>query len=212
MASLNNPVNLQNIIDRFADYVVATANSGIVWGLDNKPFSEMDDYYFGGFTYGKSISIQGQGYQGTKIASNIYEGVLLETFRYSNIRNMRAILEVTFSDDPASEGWGGNYKPEGFVNYALPYTDPYPLEPYGVVFDQTQKAHLSGAYTYSTDSGRLARGQISPGNRITKAGLEDLFDRARSLYYDFLDDTVQVTITVCHSSCHYSCHSSRSRR
>jgi hypothetical protein len=205
MASLNNPVNLQNIIDRFADYVVAAANSGIVWGFDNKPFPEMDGYYFGGFTNGKSISIQGQGYQGTKIYSNIYEGVLLETFRYSNIRNMRALLYVTFSDDPASEGWGGNIKPPpGGYDLALPYDVPYPPRAGGYIFDQTAKAHLSTSFTYSTDSGRLARGQISPGNRITRTGLEDLFDRARSLYYDFQDDTVEVTITVCHSSCHYS--------
>jgi hypothetical protein len=120
---------------------------------------------------------------------------------------------VTFSDDPASEGWGGNYKPVGKdVNYALPYTDPYPLEPYGVVFDQTAKAHLSTNYTYGVDYNRLARGQVVAGNRITSAGLEDLFNRARSLYYDFQDDTVEFTLTVCHSSCHYSCHSSRSRR
>jgi hypothetical protein len=193
MASLNNPVKLQNMIDRFADYVVAAANSGIVWGLDNKPFPEMDDYYFGGFTSGKSISIQGQGYQGTKIDANgIYIGLILETFRYSNIRNMRALLYVTSTDEQT-----GQY-------YQAPVG--------GYVFDQTAKAHFSGAYTYGVDYNRLARGQPVAGNRITAAGLEDLFNRARSLYYEFLNDTTEVTIFVCHSSCHYSCHNSRSRR
>jgi hypothetical protein len=194
MASLNNPVNLQNIIDRFADYVVVAANSGIAWGLDNKPFPEMDDYYFGGFTSGKSISIQGQGYQGTKIdASGIYIGLILETFRYSNIRNARVLLYVTSTDEQTGE------------YYEAPVGGGY-------VFDQTAKAHLSTNYTYGVDYNRLARGAAVAGNRITAAGLEDLFNRARSLYYEFLIEAAEITIFVCHASCHYSCHSSRTRR
>jgi hypothetical protein len=218
MASLNNPVNLQNIIDRFADYVVVAANSGIVWGLDNKPFPEMPDYYFGGFTSGKSISIQGQGYQGYRINASgsnaIYDGILLETFRYSNIRNMRALLFMTTTYEQTGQF---PEEPDPFdPDIVLQVSD---ISAFNVItsgayiYDQTAKAHLNVFnYLYSPDSNRLARGQIVAGNRITRAGLEDLFDRARSLYYDFLDDTVTVVITVCHGSCHYSCHNSRSRR
>ena len=195
MASLDNPVTLQNIIDRFADYVVATANSSIVWGTNAIPFPELSAAYFGGTTDGKTISLTGAGARGTIVtALPIYNGVLVETFRYSNIRNMRAVLTVTES---GGAPWNIS---------AGPRTTP------GTIFDQTQKSHLNTSYIYTTDSSRLARGQPLTGNNITRAGLEDLFDRARSLYNDFLDDTVTVTVTVCHASCHSSCHNSRSRR
>jgi len=190
MASLDNPVILQNIVDRFADYLVATANSGIVWGTNAIPFPELSAAYFGGTTAGKAISLTGAGARGTIItALPIYNGVLTETFRYSNIRSMRALLFVT--------GGGGN-------------TGSRPTP--GYIFDQTQKAHLNTSYIYATDSTRLARGQPITSNQITRAGLEDLFDRARALYNDFSDDTVTVTVEVCHASCHSSCHNSRSRR
>jgi hypothetical protein len=38
MATLNNPVNANNLVDRFNDFVAATANRNIVWGTGNKPF------------------------------------------------------------------------------------------------------------------------------------------------------------------------------
>jgi hypothetical protein len=195
MASLTNPVTLQNIIDRFADYVVATANSGIVWGTNAIPFPELSAAYFGGTTAGKAISLSGAGARGSLVAAlTIYNGVLSETFRYSNIRNMRAILNVTVTGGAPWNVSAG------------------PRTPGGVIFDQTQKSHLNTGYIYGADSSRLARGQPITGNSITRAGLEDLFDRARSLYNDFADDTVTVTVSVCHASCHSSCHSSRSRR
>ena len=195
MASLDNPVILQNIIDRFADYVVATANSGIVWGTNAIPFPELSAALFGGTTEGKPTSLSGAGARGTLItALPIYNGVLSETFRYSNIRNMRAILNVTVT---------GEY----------PWNTPAgPRTTGGVIFDQTQKSHLNTSYIYAADSNLLARGQPVTGNTITRAGLEDLFDRARTLYNDFADDTVTITVSVCHASCHSSCHSSRTRR
>jgi hypothetical protein len=197
MASLNNPITLQNQIDRFADYVVAAANSGIVWGTNAIPFPDFPGYVFGGDTSGKTISIQGAGYGGYKItADRIYTGILLETYRYSNIRYLRAILYVTSTDEQT-----GQY-----------YQAPVPGAPGGVIFDDTQKAHLNTAYTLSADTNSLARGQIVAGNKMTSAGLEDFFDRARSLYYNFLGQTHTEIVTVCHSSCHYSCHNSRSRR
>lgn len=195
MASLDNPVTLQNIVDRFADYVVATANSSIVWGTNAIPFPELSAAYFGGTTAGKTIALTGAGARGTIVtALPIYNGVLSETFRYSNIRNMRAILNVT-------------------VTGGAPWNiSAGPRTPGGTIFDQTQKSHLNTSYIYATDSARLARGQPLTEAQITRAGLEDLFDRARTLYNDFADDTVEITVTVCHASCHSSCHNSRSRR
>ena len=195
MASLDNPIKLQNLIDRFADYVVATANSGITWGTNAIPFPELSAAYFGGTTAGKSTSLTGAGSRGTLItALPIFNGVLSETFRYSNIRNMRAVLNVTVTGDAPWNISAG------------------PRTPGGIIFDQTRKAHLNTSYIYATDSNRLTRGQPVLGNVITRVGLEDLFDRARTLYNDFADDTVTVTVSVCHASCHSSCHGSRSRR
>lgn len=195
MASLTNPVTLQNIFDRFADYVAATANSGISWGTDAIPFPELSAAYFGGRISGKDPSLTGAGARGTIVtALPIYNGVLSETFRYSNIRNMRAILNVTVTG-----GYPWN-------------VSAGPRTPGGIIFDQTRKAHLNTSYIYGTDSNRLARGQPLTANTITRAGLEDLFDRARTLYNDFADDTVTVQVNVCHASCHSSCHNSRSRR
>jgi hypothetical protein len=201
MASLTNPVTLQNIFDRFGDYVVATANSGISWGTNAIPFPELSAAYFGGTTSGKDTSLTGAGARGTIVnAATIYNGVLSETFRYSNIRNMRAILNVTVTGEAPWNVSAG------------------PRTPGGIIFDQTRKAHLNTGYIYGTDPNRLARGQPIAGNTITRGsasdgtGLEDLFNRARNLYYDFADDTETVLVNVCHASCHASCHSSRSRR
>jgi hypothetical protein len=193
MAFLNDPINQQDIIDRFGDYVVALANFGISWGFGDKPFPEMDDYYFGGTKAGKPTSLSGAGSSGTLInADAIYNAVLSETFRYTNIRLMRALLYLTFDDVQTGQFYQA---PAG-----------------GYIFDQTAKSHLSTSYTIGANPAVLARGQPVAGSTITRAGLEDLFDRARTVYQAYENSTETITIFVCHSSCHYSCHNSRSRR
>jgi len=194
MAFLSDPIKQQDIIDRFGDYVVALANFGISWGIGNKPFPEMPDSYFGGTKAGKPTSLSSAGSSGTLInAATIYNAVLSETMRYTNIRNMRALLYVTTTDVPTGQVYqaptGGGY-----------------------IFDQTAKTHFNAAYIYGVNPGFLARGQPVAGSIITRAGLEDLFDRARTLYQAFAANTEPVQIDVCHASCHYSCHNSRSRR
>jgi len=99
MAFLSDPIKQQDIIDRFGDYVVALANFGISWGIGDKPFPEMPDSYFGGTKAGKPTSLSSAGSSGTLInAATIYNAVLSETMRYTNIRNMRALLYVTTTD------------------------------------------------------------------------------------------------------------------
>ena len=52
--ALTDPISRQNIVDRFADYVRATANAGISWGTNAYPFGEWTHgYLFGGDTNGK---------------------------------------------------------------------------------------------------------------------------------------------------------------
>lgn len=189
MATLTNPINAQNIVDRFADYVTATANSGISWGTNAIPFGEMDAGYFGGDTGGRGISISGGNISNTPItASTIYDTLCAETQTYSNIRNMRALLFVT--------GGGGN-------------TGSRPTP--GYVYDGTAVAHLNTNYRQGQIN--ATNPSVSSGNAISAANLETLFDRLRSVYSDnYRASTQTIQIDVCHASCHSNCHSSRGRR
>jgi hypothetical protein len=193
MAFLSDPIKQQDIIDRFGDYVVALANFGISWGLGDKPFPEMDDYQFGGTKAGKPNQLPISLASGTPInAALIYNAVLYETFRFTNIRLMRALLYLTFDDVQTGQFYQA---PAG-----------------GYIFDQTAKSHLSTSYTIGVNPAVLAAGQVYIANQITRAGLEDLFDRARTVYQAYENSVETITVFVCHSSCHSSCHNSRIRR
>ncbi len=190
MATLNNPVNAQNIVDRFADYVVAQANSSISWGTNAVPFSEMSTAYFGGDTNGRGISISGTAVAGDPInAGTIFNALCAETQTYSNIRRLRAILNVT--------GGGGN-------------SGTRPTA--GVIYDNTAKAHMNTGYR----QGRIdpTNPGVSSGNAISASVLETFFQRLRDDVYtnNYFVTTTTVQIDVCHASCHSNCHSSRGRR
>lgn len=190
MATLNNPINPQNIVDRFADYVVATANSNIAWGTNAYPFEEWTyGAEFGGTTGGKAIGINGSNIDavGNIInAANIYNALLNETYTYTNIRNLRAILFV-----------GGSGGDNG--------SRPTP----GIVYDVTAKAHFNTAYRLGISAGAS---NVSSGNTATASGLETFFDNLRNSYASARDNTVTLQVNVCHASCHSSCHGSRGRR
>lgn len=111
MASLTNPVNPQNIVNRFADYVVATANSGISWGYNAVPFGEFPSGYFGGYTSGKGIEISGGSINTGYIhAGTIYNVLVAETTRYTKIRNLRALRYVV------GYGYNYDYTAKAFMN------------------------------------------------------------------------------------------------
>jgi hypothetical protein len=194
MVTLTNPVASQNIVDRFADYVTYTANTGIVWGTNSLPTFEgttvVDSTYFGGTTSGRPIGITGNtiGASGSNIiALNIFNTLLNETNAYTSIRNLRAILFV--------EGAGGNTG-----------TRPNP----GTIFDQTSVSYLSSTYLQSIDNTNLQ--QPTAGSNITTSGLETFFTNLTTQYQASRASAVTVQTNVCHASCHSSCHGSRSRR
>jgi hypothetical protein len=192
MASLTNPVTKQNIVDRFADYVRDTANSGISWGTNAYPFGEFDQGgIFGGGTGGKGIQIDGNSIgtngSGDITAQNIYDTLITETYRYTKIRNMRAVLFV--------DGGGGN-------------TGSRPTA--GVVYDQTAVAYMSDSYLQGVSAGR---DDVYAGNNVTAGGLEVMFSNMRNAYNGARGNSAGTFQTnVCHASCHSSCHSSRGRR
>lgn len=190
MATLTDPITPQNIVDRFADFVNADANAGIAWGTNAKPFGEMPAGNFGGGTGGTGIGITGANVGAADAligATTIYNVLRDETTRVSNMRNMRARLNVT--------GAGGN-------------TGSRPTA--GIIFDQTKKAHQDTGDRVA--AGDQANGGVAAGNEITAAGLETYFTNLRTRYRAIRDSATTVTVDVCHASCHSSCHGSRGRR
>ena len=190
MTTLTNPVAPQNIVDRFADFVTSTANSGISWGTNAYPFAEFDSSKFGGTTSGTTITATGSsiGSSGGVItAVNIVNALLTETALYTNIRNLRAILNVT--------GGGGNNG-----------SRPTP----GFIYDQTAVAFMNTSYRQTLNA--VSNSNVSSGNTISSSNLETFFTNLQTEYNSQKNNTTTVQIDVCHASCHSSCHSSRSRR
>jgi len=197
MATLTSPVAPQNIVDRFADFVVNTANSGILWGTNNNPTHSdgtvvLDDTFFGGTTSGKSIGISGSNISGNPIdAATIYNTLVGELNTYTRIRNVRAQLNVT--------GGGGN-------------TGTRPSA--GIIFDETAVGNMSSLYLQTIPgqpNGPSPAGVIA-GLAIDDDGLESFFTNLRNSYNGARANTVTITTNVCHASCHSSCHGSRGRR
>lgn len=195
MATLTNPVSRQNIVDRFSDYVTATANAGIAWGTNALPTHPDGTVVtlsanFGGTTGGRAISINGDtlGASGDTItAITIYNSLLADTNRYTRIRKLRAILNVT--------GTGGN-------------TGTRPTR--GIIFDQTAVAHMNNNYLQTIAS--VENAGVASGQVIDDTNLETFFSNLRTQYNTKRNVTVTLTRDVCHASCHSSCHGSRGRR
>ena len=93
--TISNPVSNQGIVDRFEDLVTDVANTGIVWGTNNKPFVEMPDASYAGTTAGDNINITGTNITGTLITASTIKTVLeTEAALYTNIRQQRAIKNL----------------------------------------------------------------------------------------------------------------------
>jgi hypothetical protein len=190
MATLTNPIQPQNIVDRFADYVTVNADSGISWGTNAYPFGEFDGNYFGGTTAGRPIGISGGNIGsagGAIVASNIYNTLVNETTAYTSIRLLRALLFV--------DGGGGN-------------TGSRPTP--GYIYDATAVAYMNGSYLQGIGSPDSAG--VVAGNPVFAGNLESFFNNLYVSYIGARNNTTTVQINVCHASCHSSCHSSRGRR
>jgi hypothetical protein len=203
--ALTNPINKQNVINRFSQFVTAIANANIIWGTNSRPSIYFTSTYigfepFGGTTSGKSIAASASSINDVEItASTIYRVLVQETQRYSNIRNLRAQVNVT--------GTGLLILENSNARIDLgPITG---FEP-GLILDETQKAHLSS--TYLQVEGTPNPSNVVVSQTITAAGLENFFTNLQTLYNQYRDNVVTITANVCHSSCHNSCHAARSRR
>jgi hypothetical protein len=128
------------------------------------------------------------GESGQTITASTVRSVLeTETALYTNVRNQRAILNVT--------GSGGN-------------TGTRPTA--GVIFDQTQVAQLRTGARQTL--GSISTTGVASGDNIDDTALETYFGRLATEYTSKRSNTQQDQIDVCHASCHSSCHGSRGRR
>lgn len=196
MTAFTNPIQRQNLVDRFASYVQDDANAGIVWGTNALPFPEFPSSFFGGTTAGKALDITGATIpSGVITAGTIYSVLRTETWRFTHIRRLRARLNVT--------GPGGNSG-----------SRPTP----GIVFNQVRIAHLGITHRRNLSHLEpLDRSNVWAGNVISRSGLNTMFSSLRAGYRrasrnSSTSPDVEITINVCHASCHSSCHSSRGRR
>jgi hypothetical protein len=198
MTTLNNPIESQNLIDRFADFVTTVVNGSatntpadnIIWAADTKPFADFDGNLLTGNLADPitlSIGANNLGGSGAVINANTINRVLLGQLAiYTNVRKLRAILNVT--------GGGGN-------------TGSRPTA--GYVYDVTAAAYFATAYRQSIGAGAS---DVVSGSIATAAGLETFFDNLRTSYNSARGNTVTLQVNVCHASCHSSCHGSRGRR
>ena len=193
MATLNNPINAQNIVDRFADFVTTTANASILWGTDDRPFPEFVSTRpefnnvdpLGGTKAGRAIGISAPNgtFNGTPItASTIYDLLVAETKTYTGIRSLNAIKNLAGDGGAVTE-----------------------------VFNQTKKAYTSYTQPSITIGSATSLGIVA-GQPVTSAGLEAFFTALQTAYTAKRDTEIKLTVLVCHSSCHSSCHASRIRR
>lgn len=196
MTAFTNPIQRQNLVNRFASYVRDDANAGIVWGTNALPFPEFPSTFFGGTTAGRALEITGNTIpSGVITANHIYNILRTETRQFTHIRRLRAILFVT--------GPGGN-------------TGSRPTP--GIVFNQVRIAHLGTVHRRPFSAlDPLNRSNVWAGNVISSSGLNTMFSSLRSGYrrasrWLSTSPNVELQINVCHASCHSSCHSSRGRR
>jgi len=189
MATLTNPVEEQNIVNRFADYVPPAANTGISYGTNSMPFSEMSFAFMGGTTSGRTMQVTGNSIKnnGQLIdASGIQDALEQEVVEFTRIRNLNALLNVT--------GTGGN-------------TGTRPTA--GIITNVTGIAFLNPSYQISLQARSV---NLQTGQIIDDAVLEQKFADLRNQYNAARGTTATIQVDVCHASCHSSCHSSRGRR
>ena len=194
MVSLTNNIRRANTRERWQDYVAAAARSGIAWGYNRKPFSQMSNSYFGGnynsppgaSSYASDNTIGSSG--GLITASTLRNGLIGATTNWTHLRLMRARRY---------------YNSQG--TYYLQY-------------NSTQKAYQTTSVRVAIAAPSIPSNGPNAGNIIYIGsdggnwGTEEYFSRLRNAYYDRANNPYNRYVYVCHYSCHYSCHGSRGRR
>jgi hypothetical protein len=145
--------------------------------LTTLPFAQFDAGYLGGPTTGRPIGINGTSIApvgGTITAANIYDTLVNETARYTSIRNLRAILNLTGS------GTQFDQTAVAYLSYGL----------YGQSIGSPANAGVSSGSTIT-----------SSGLESLFNNLRTSYSNARLATTTL---TITVCHTSCHSSCHSS--------
>ena len=194
MVSLTNNVSRSNTRQRWEDYVADAARGGISWGLNNKPFPQAPNSWFGGnynspparTSYADDNTLGSSG--GLITASTLRNGLVAATTNWTHLRNMNA--RRYFNSQ------GTNYLQINVTAKAY----------------QTTAVRENIAAPAIPTNGPNAGNLITAGSDASNTGIEEYFARLRSAYYTKRDSAYPRYEYTCHYSCHYSCHSSRGRR
>jgi hypothetical protein len=172
--TISDPVSKQGIVDRFEDLVTDVANTGIVWGTNNKPFAEMPDASYAGTTAGDTINITGADITGTLITASTIKTVLeTEAALYTNIRQQRAIKNLI---------GGGNLFDQTEVAH----------------LDTSDRAAL-GVIT-ATD---ITSGSVVDDTKL-ETYFNNIAAAYNTIRTTVVTETIDVCHSSCHSSCHGS--------
>lgn len=169
-------IKIQDIVDRFVEYVPNFANSYIFYGTNN-PINAAFESSFGGPNTGLPSSIDVQD-----VANNIniaikavdiYTGLLTETRAYTGIRKARL---------------------------------RYSIAGVGLIYDNTDVAYLNDTYKINipqvAKSGVVAFQTISAANlEQFMANLRTAYEEIRNTVADI---NLTVCHSSCHSNCHSS--------
>lgn len=176
MAVLSNPIDNDNIISRFEDYVRASANSGIVWHSSNLPFPESTMIY--GPSTGKAAEISGASLTNPITANQIFNVLLTETQRYTRCRLLRAVRVVDGDGDEPG--------------------------PPGVNFDSTQKASLNFAYQLSPSAAQVITAGAAVDDSVLETQLQNFQNAYLTGESTVAYLEIHVCHSSCHQSCHSS--------
>lgn len=177
MVEYLNPIQRQNLIDRFRDWVTFYANSGIVWGTNAPPNNFIDwnaTGRLGGDTNGPSDEVNAsQIPTNPSTASEVVSSLEAGAAKVTNVRRVRSRI--------VRDGDGA------------------------LLFDETNLTHLNTGYRtgLSIIRNRPAAGVIKAigTNEDYFSSLRQSFEQARDNVVTFEDTVCHAS---CHGSCHGS--------
>ena len=211
MVSLTDPISRSNCVDRWEDYVgnAATYNGTVVYGTNNKHFSEMPDDRYGG----SSASLPSSDFS-MDVDDIGSSGGIIDADTVKNATTSAATEWTIFRRMTGRRYYNnqGNYSLQtqvGPTNTYLPNSGQYDAR---ISVPMPNVDATNGP----RDGDILRPGQTTNiSNPYYGQGLNGWYDDVRSELNTVLGSAgnyVTVDITICHYSCHYSCHSSRGRR
>lgn len=207
MVSLTDPVSRQNCIERWGDYV-GNSPSGVVYGTNNKHFSQMPDDRYGGATNSLPSATSSMGVDDIGTSGGLIDGGTVRDACTTAAREWTIFRRMRGRRYYDNQGNSQLQTQVGPTKTYMPNSGQY---------DRRITVPAPNVASNGPRTGdRLIAGQTTNvGNPNFGIGLNGWYDDVRgslgSVQNSGAND-ITVDITICHYSCHYSCHSSRGRR